>query len=366
MWRNEDLVRGPRRQRLPARRARRRRHEADDAGAIAEADRRRRARPRAPARVAADARHRRVHARSRRCSWAPRSSRSRAATSTRTSCGETVQRERVTQMAIVGDAFAKPMVRALEEAEADGEPYDLSSLQLIISSGVMWSAEVKHALMARGNFICFDSLGSSEGVGFAGSISAPGLGSRRPRSSRSARARRCSPTTAARSCPARTRSACSRSAATSRSATTRTSASRTATFRDDQRRALVGARRLRPRRGRRHDHAARPRLGRDQLGRREDLPRRGRGGGEGCIPTVADCLVVGVPDERFGEAVTAVVALRPGETRHARASSTAALEPLAALQAPAPLRVRRRDRARPERQGRLQVGQGRSRRRPST
>ena len=27
---------------------------------------------------------------------------------------ETVQRERVTQMAIVGDTFAKPMVRALE------------------------------------------------------------------------------------------------------------------------------------------------------------------------------------------------------------------------------------------------------------
>src|SRR6202030_3742112 len=31
-------------------------------------------------------------------------------------------------------------------------------------------------------------------------------------------------------------------------------------------------------------------------------------------PAVADCLVVGVPDERFGEAVTAVVSLRPGET----------------------------------------------------
>jgi fatty-acyl-CoA synthase len=87
---------------------------------------------------------------------------------------QTVQRERVTQMAIVGDAFAKPMLQALEDAETDGEPYDLSSLQLIISSGVMWSAEVKHGLMQRGAFICLDSLGSSEGVGFAGSISAPG------------------------------------------------------------------------------------------------------------------------------------------------------------------------------------------------
>ena len=87
---------------------------------------------------------------------------------------QTVQRERVTQMAIVGDAFAKPMVRALEAAEASGTPYDLSSLQLIISSGVMWSPETKQAFMSRANVICFDSLGSSEGVGFAGSISVPG------------------------------------------------------------------------------------------------------------------------------------------------------------------------------------------------
>jgi fatty-acyl-CoA synthase len=85
-----------------------------------------------------------------------------------------VERERITQMAIVGDAFAKPMLQALEAAKARGEPYDISSLQLIISSGVMWSAEVKHGLMQFGGFLCFDSLGSSEGVGFASSISAPG------------------------------------------------------------------------------------------------------------------------------------------------------------------------------------------------
>jgi fatty-acyl-CoA synthase len=86
----------------------------------------------------------------------------------------TVEREQVSQMAIVGDAFAKPMLRALEEAEARGEPYDLSSMRLMISSGVMWSTAVKQGLMERGSFVCLDSLGSSEGVGFAGSISAPG------------------------------------------------------------------------------------------------------------------------------------------------------------------------------------------------
>ncbi|MGZ8766293.1 MAG: AMP-binding protein [Acidimicrobiia bacterium] len=85
-----------------------------------------------------------------------------------------VARERVTQMAIVGDAFGRPMVRALDDAAARGEPYDLSSVVLIISSGVMWTAEVKQALMKHGDFLCFDSLGSSEGVGFANQITAPG------------------------------------------------------------------------------------------------------------------------------------------------------------------------------------------------
>ena len=50
-------------------------------------------------------------------------------------------------------------------------------------------------------------------------------------------------------------------------------------------------------------------------------------------PAVADCLVVGVPDERFGEAVIAVVALRPGETATAD-DLAAALEPLARFKRP--------------------------------
>ncbi len=85
-----------------------------------------------------------------------------------------VERNGVTQMAIVGDAFGKPMVKALEQAEADGRPYDLTSLGIVISSGVMWTAEVKEALMSRAGCICLDSLGSSEGVGFAQQVSIPG------------------------------------------------------------------------------------------------------------------------------------------------------------------------------------------------
>jgi fatty-acyl-CoA synthase len=86
----------------------------------------------------------------------------------------TVARERVTQMAIVGDAFCKPMLAALRDAEARGEPYDTSSLGLVISSGVMWSSESKAELIARAGVLCLDSLGSSEGVGFGNSMSMPG------------------------------------------------------------------------------------------------------------------------------------------------------------------------------------------------
>src|SRR6185436_2598471 len=42
------------------------------------------------------------------------------------------------------------------------------------SSGVMWSAPVKRALMERQGLFCFDSLGSSEGVGFASNVTGPG------------------------------------------------------------------------------------------------------------------------------------------------------------------------------------------------
>jgi fatty-acyl-CoA synthase len=223
---------------------------------------------------------------------------------------QTVQRERVTQMAIVGDAFAKPMLRALEEGEAKDAPYDVSSVELIISSGVMWSAEVKQGLMKRGSFICFDSLGSSEGVGFAGSISAPGAEQKTAKF---------------------------------------TIGPSTKVFKDDDTEVVPGSGEV----GRLAVGGNIP-LGyyKDEkksdatflviAGKRWSVPGDfasvetdgtitllGRGsvvinsGGEKIFPeeveeavkqhpAVLDALVVGVPDERFGEAVTAVVSLRPG------------------------------------------------------
>ena len=76
-----------------------------------------------------------------------------------------VQREKVTTCVIVGDAFARPMVRALEEAEAAGRPYDISSLFAIISGGVMWTPPFKKPFLERGVAMLIDGLGSSEAPG---------------------------------------------------------------------------------------------------------------------------------------------------------------------------------------------------------
>lgn len=79
-----------------------------------------------------------------------------------------VSRRRVNSIAIVGDAFAKPMLAALEEAPGK---YDLASVVSIVSSGVMWSTEVKRGLIRHmPNVILMDSFGASEGVGFGTSI----------------------------------------------------------------------------------------------------------------------------------------------------------------------------------------------------
>lgn len=85
-----------------------------------------------------------------------------------------VERHRVGMIVIVGDAFARPMVRALEEAEAAGKPYDLSSLMVIVSGGVMWTAVYKQAFLDRGVGMLVDGLGSSEATGIGMMITTAG------------------------------------------------------------------------------------------------------------------------------------------------------------------------------------------------
>ncbi|MGI8750902.1 MAG: AMP-binding protein [Acidimicrobiales bacterium] len=82
---------------------------------------------------------------------------------------DTVAREGVTQMTIVGDAFARPLL-----AELDARPrhWDLSSLWLMVSSGVMWSAPVKAGLARHLPWLMMvDTLGSSEALGIGRSRS---------------------------------------------------------------------------------------------------------------------------------------------------------------------------------------------------
>jgi 3-oxocholest-4-en-26-oate---CoA ligase len=76
----------------------------------------------------------------------------------------TVEHHGVKTLVIVGDAFARPMLRALDDRAATGAPYDTSSLTQIVSSGAMFSTEAKQGLMAHvDGLVILDVLGSSEG-----------------------------------------------------------------------------------------------------------------------------------------------------------------------------------------------------------
>lgn len=221
---------------------------------------------------------------------------------------DTVDRERITSLAIVGDAFAKPMLAALD---AEPDRWDVSSLRVIMSSGVMWSAETKAGLLRHNaRLMLIDSLGSSEAIGMASSM------------------------------------------------TTADDAGRTARFRLNASTKVLteDGREVQPGTGELGRVALR---GRTPLGYYKDEVKSaatfqifdgvrwsipgdwaevgadgsvqllGRGsqcinsGGEKIYPeeveealkthaAVHDAVVVGVPDERFGEAVTAMVELEPG------------------------------------------------------
>ena len=76
----------------------------------------------------------------------------------------------VTDLTIVGDAFARPILGALDAASDAGKPYDLSRLGQIASSGVMWSSEIKEGLLRHHDMMLNDIMGSTEGS-MGGSLS---------------------------------------------------------------------------------------------------------------------------------------------------------------------------------------------------
>jgi acyl-CoA synthetase (AMP-forming)/AMP-acid ligase II len=55
-----------------------------------------------------------------------------------------IDKHKPSALVIVGDAFGKPLLNALEAAPGK---YDASSIAAVTSSGVMWSLEVKHGML---------------------------------------------------------------------------------------------------------------------------------------------------------------------------------------------------------------------------
>ena len=77
---------------------------------------------------------------------------------------DTVEERKVSMTVVVGDSFVKPIIKAIDEARAAGKTHDLSSLKMMLSSGVMWTSEVKEQLLDRvEHLVLVDAMGSSEG-----------------------------------------------------------------------------------------------------------------------------------------------------------------------------------------------------------
>jgi len=79
-----------------------------------------------------------------------------------------IDRHKATAITIVGDAFARPMVEVLD---ANPGKYDISSLGNINSSGVMWTRDIKAGLLRHNeHLILADAFSSSEAIGLGASI----------------------------------------------------------------------------------------------------------------------------------------------------------------------------------------------------
>jgi fatty-acyl-CoA synthase len=80
----------------------------------------------------------------------------------------TVSEHRVTALVIVGDAFGGPL---LEVLDADPHGYDLSALQVISSSGAIWSRSNKLGLLRHlPHITIWDALAAGEGFGVGKSL----------------------------------------------------------------------------------------------------------------------------------------------------------------------------------------------------
>ncbi|HPN04215.1 MAG TPA: acyl-CoA synthetase [Hyphomonadaceae bacterium] len=84
----------------------------------------------------------------------------------------TAEKHKATRVAIVGDVFAKPMLKALEDNPGG---FDLSALKAISSAGLTWSRTVKEGLLKQlPQIMLVDILGASEASGLGYSVARAG------------------------------------------------------------------------------------------------------------------------------------------------------------------------------------------------
>ncbi len=83
---------------------------------------------------------------------------------------DTVAREQVSILLIVGDAFGRPLADELDRRE-----YDVGSLMVLVNGGAALTAQLKDRLLAQiPNMMLMDGLGASETGSQARSLSTPG------------------------------------------------------------------------------------------------------------------------------------------------------------------------------------------------
>lgn len=241
-----------------------------------------------------------------------------------------VDRSRATVVAIVGDAFGRPLVHALDDAASRHEPFDVSSVRVMCSAGVAWSADTKRRLFDHlPDVTLLDACGSTEGGTYGISV-----------------VRRCDDLSTTRfirapgtvildgdGAPAAPGEVGLIAAVTQTAGYYKHPEKTAETFR-----TIGGERYVVP----------------GDLGRIEadgSITLLGRGssvvntGGEKvhpeeveealtALPTVLDAIVVGIPDERLGQIVAAVVQPSPGASPSAEEIVAAVRDRLAGYKAP--------------------------------
>ncbi len=81
----------------------------------------------------------------------------------------TIEKDSVNVAVIVGDPFGRPLLKALTDPP---NRFDVSSLTAMMSSGAMWSEEIKQGLLeVNANMVLIDAFSSSEALGMGSSIS---------------------------------------------------------------------------------------------------------------------------------------------------------------------------------------------------